>query len=83
MFGKDRAGLPTGWHLVNINGRHLYGKFVQVALNVVKTEPTDITAIPNLLSQELRALFGGVLPQRPRVRLVREAGAAVWRVERG
>lgn len=83
MFGKDRAGLPTGWHLVSINGRHLYGKFVEVALNVVKTEPTDAAQIPNLLSQELRALFGGVLPQRPRVRLVREAGAAVWRVERG
>ena len=82
MFGKDRAGLPTGWHLVSINGRHLYGKFVKVALNVLKTAPTDSGPSQNLLSGELRELFGGTLPHRPRVRLVREIGAAVWRVER-
>jgi hypothetical protein len=42
MFGTPRPhGLPDGWHLVTLNGRHLYGKFVKVALNVVKTQPTD------------------------------------------
>jgi hypothetical protein len=82
MFGKERSGLPTGWHLVSINGRHWYGKFVKVALNVLKSAPTDAGTNQNLLSQELRTLFGGTVSHRPRVRLVREIGAAVWRVER-
>ena len=28
-------GLPSGWHLVSINGKNLYGKFAKIALNVV------------------------------------------------
>ena len=82
MFGSDRAGLPTGWHLVGINGRHLYGKFVKVAMNVLKTEPSDDQSVPNLLTAELTRLFGGRLRPRSRVRFVRDTGASVWRIER-
>ena len=80
MFGAPVEGLPSGWHLVSINGRNLYGKFAKIALNVVKAEPTDKATVPNVLTDELRALFGGVLPRRPRVRLVRQAAAAVWEI---
>ncbi len=84
MFGsgREREGLPMGWHLVAINGRHLYAKFVKVALNVLKTEPTDSRQVPNLLSNELLKLFGGMLPAKPRVRFVRRAGEAVWEIQR-
>ncbi len=82
MFGDHRAGLPTGWHLVSINGRILYGKFVAVALNVLKAQPSDARSEPNLLTEELRKLFGGALPPRPRVRFVRQTGTAVWEVRR-
>lgn len=82
MFGDHRAGLPTGWHLVSINGRHLYGKFVKVALKVLKAQPDEARHAPNLLTDELRRLFGGTLPPRPRVRLVRQTGAAVWEIRR-
>lgn len=82
MFGNDRAGLPAGWHLVGINGRHLYGKFVKVAMNVLKTESSDEQRVPNLLTLELTRLFDGRLPPRPRVRFVRDTGANVWRIER-
>jgi hypothetical protein len=67
---------------VAINGRHLYGKFVKVALNVLKAQPSDARSEPNLLSDELRRLFVGSLPARPRVRLVKQSGAAVWEVWR-
>ena len=80
MFGKSRQGLPEGWHLVAINGKHLYGKFVAVALNVLKTAPVDSQEVPNVLTEELRALFGGKLPGKPRVRFVRQTAAAVWEV---
>ena len=83
MFGTPRPhGLPDGWHLVSLNGRHLYGKFVKVALNVVKTQPTDSREVPNLLTQELTQLFGGVVPSRARVRFVKQPGAAVWEINR-
>lgn len=83
MFGTPRPhGLPEGWHLVALNGRHLYGKFVKVALNVVKTQPTDSREVPNLLTQELTRLFGGVAPPRARVRFVKQPGAAVWEINR-
>ena len=83
MFGKPRPhGLPEGWHLVALNGRHLYGKFVKVALNVVKAQPTDSREVPNLLTQELTQLFGGVVPSRARVRFVKQPGAAVWEINR-
>lgn len=80
MFGKTRQGLPEGWHLVSINGKNLYGKFVAVALNVLKTAPVDSQEVPNVLTEELRALFGGKLPGKPRVRFVRQTAAAVWEV---
>ncbi|MEN9315694.1 MAG: hypothetical protein RIS35_2087 [Pseudomonadota bacterium] len=82
MFGNDRAGLPTGWHLVAVNGRHLYGKFVKVAMNVLKAQPSEDQAVPNLLTEELTRLFDGRLPPRPRVRLVRDTGVNVWCIER-
>lgn len=78
MFGKERSGLPTGWHPVRINGRMLYGKFVEIALNMVKAEPSDKRSVPNLLMDELRALFGGEVPARPRVRFVKDPASAVW-----
>ena len=80
MFGAAIDGLPSGWHLVSINGKNLYGKFAKIALNVVKAEPTDSASVPNRLTDELRVLFGGELPRRPRVRLVRQAAAAVWEI---
>lgn len=81
MFGNRREGLPTDWHLVAINGRHLYGKFVKVALNVLKERPVDDRDEPNLLTAELTRLFGGAVPARARVRLTRQSGAAVWSIE--
>jgi hypothetical protein len=81
MFGKNREGLPTGWHLVAINRRLLYGKFVKIALNVLKERPVDDRDEPNLLTAELTRLFGGWLPARARVRLTRQAGAAVWNID--
>jgi hypothetical protein len=80
MFGHHRQGLPNGWHLVAINGRHLYGNFVSVALNVLKAQPGEARDEPNLLTEELRTLFGGSIPPRPRVRFVRQTGAAVWEI---
>jgi hypothetical protein len=83
MFGAPRpTGLPEGWHVVAMNGKHLYGKFVKVALNVLKTHPTDARDVPNLLTSELRALFDGVLPARPRVRFLKQSGTAVWDIRR-
>ena len=83
MFGAPRPpGLPEGWHVVAMNGKHLYGKFVKVALNVLKTQPTDSRGVPNLLTSELHALFDGVLPARPRVRFLKQSGAAVWEIRR-
>lgn len=80
MFGHHREGLPAGWHLVVINGRHLYGNFVAVALNVLKATPSEARSEPNVLTHELRQLFGGSLPRRPRVRFVRQTGQAVWEI---
>ena len=80
MFGSDRETLPEGWHLVLINGKHLYGKFVKVALNVLKDSATDDRSVPNALTGEIEALFGGRLPPRPRVRLVKTPGSLVWEI---
>lgn len=71
MFGNHREGLPLGWHLVSINGKHLYGKNAKVALNVLKKIPSDSFNCANQLTQELLALFESGLPNRARVRLVR------------
>jgi hypothetical protein len=80
MFGNNREVLPAGWHVVRINDRTLYGKFVKVALNKVAETPHDDAA--NRLTAELTELFGGSVPTAARVRMVRESGADVWRVER-
>jgi superfamily II DNA or RNA helicase/HKD family nuclease len=78
MFGSDRDGLPEGWHLIRIGKTIHYGKFVKIALNVVKARPTEDRGEPNLLTSELRTLFGGEVPPRAKVRFVKEVGAAVW-----
>lgn len=80
MFGADKSGLPVGWHLIAINGKHLYGKFVKVALNVLKAAPTDSRDQGNMLTGELETLFGGRLPARPRVRFVKAASSSVWQI---
>ena len=80
MFGDGRSGLPVGWHLIAINGKHLYGKFVKVALNVLKAAPIDSRDEGNVLTAELEALFGGRLPARPRVRFVKATSSSVWQV---
>lgn len=82
MFGKNREGLPVGWHLVKINGRHLYGNFVKIALNVLKESPDDSRNQPNLLTAELHRLFSGKITPRARVRFIRGAGAEVWEIQR-
>ena len=78
MFGADRTGLPEGWHPVRVGGEVYYGKFVQVALNVLKVRPTDGRAEPNLLTSTLQSIFGGEVPPRAKVRFVKDAGADVW-----
>ncbi len=80
MFGDGRGNLPEGWHLAEINGRRLYGKFVKVALNVLKERPNDSAEWPNILTEELQKLLGASIPQGSRVRLVKDVGAAVWRI---
>jgi hypothetical protein len=80
MFGNDREGLPEGWHLVLINGKYLCGKFVKVALNVLKDAAKDDRMLPNVLTHELEALFGGHFPPRPRVRLAKRPGSPVWEI---
>jgi superfamily II DNA or RNA helicase/HKD family nuclease/predicted house-cleaning noncanonical NTP pyrophosphatase (MazG superfamily) len=83
MYGKPRPqGLPEGWHLVAVNGKHLYGKFVEIALNVLKSQPSDSREVPNLLTQELSRLFNGSVPPRAKVRFVKQPGAAVWEIQR-
>jgi hypothetical protein len=82
MFGTNRDGLPAGWHLVRINGRHLYGNFVKVALNVLKDRPTDSKAVPNVLTAELMKLFEGTSGRKQRVRFLRQTSAEVWEIQR-
>lgn len=82
MFGERKeSGLPEGWHLVRINGQVLYGKFMKVALNVLKAEPSDDRSVPNRLTDELTTLFGSPPASRARVRLVKEPGAQVWEIQ--
>ena len=86
MFGRPRGDLPMGWHLLEINGRRVYGKFVEIALNVVKERPDDpqrpddAQRVPNILTQELSKLLGGTLGSGAKVRVVKDVGAAVWRI---
>jgi hypothetical protein len=78
MLGKDRAGLPEGWHPVRVGEIVQYGKFVKIAMNVLKARPNDDRSEPNVLTGTLRALFGGAVPPRARVRFLKDAGADVW-----
>jgi hypothetical protein len=80
MFGEDRTGLPVGWHVVSINGKHLYGKFVKVALNVLKATPNESREEGNVLTEELETMFGGRLPAGARVRFVKAVGSSVWEI---
>lgn len=87
MFGNgaSRAGLPDGWHPVRINGRFAYGKFVKVALNVLKATPSNDGSAPNLLTEELRQLLAvpndDVRGRRLRVRLVPLPAEGSWAIE--
>lgn len=78
MLGNDREGMPMGWHLVSINGRTLYAKFMKVAINVVKVSPSDDRGVPNVLTQELTTLLGKRMTGRARVRITKDAAAAMW-----
>ena len=77
--------MPLGWHPVKINGKYLYGKFVKIALNVLKDRPTDDRSVPNVLSEELIQLVGTPGKRqsgRPvRVRFLRSTGADVWDIQ--
>jgi hypothetical protein len=76
--------MPEDWHAVHINGEFFYGKFVRVALYVLKIRPTDDRNVPNELTPQLRQLFAkdaaGKLPLRPRVRFVRSPVSATWEI---
>jgi len=86
MFGEGahRNGVPEGWHAVHINGEFFYGKFVRVALNVLKNRPTDDRKVPNELTPQLRQLLAkdaaGTLPPRPRIRLVKSPVSSIWEI---
>jgi hypothetical protein len=86
IFGKD-APLPRGWQTVKINDEYLYGKFVKIALNVIKTQPEDNDAAPNLITAQLQQLFGGKSVAELRsghcVRITRLPGEDCLLVERG
>jgi len=86
IFGKD-APLPRGWQTVKINDEYLYGKFVKIALNVIKTQPEDNDAAPNLITTRLQQLFEGksvaALRSGHCVRLTRLPGEDCLLIERG
>jgi hypothetical protein len=83
--GPAREGLPSGWHPVRINGRFFYGKFVAVALNVLKDRPDDGDSAVNVLSSELRRLFrmrdDEPIARTHRVRLVPLPTESAWEIE--
>jgi hypothetical protein len=67
MLGADEeAPVPRneGWKPVEIGGRKMFAKFAKIAINILKDEPTDDSAIPNRLTEVLEELFGpgGYLP---------------------
>ncbi len=61
---KQRDRLPSGWIRLRANRVDYWGKFVTIALNVVKESPMDSRQEPNLLDGILRVWFGreGFLP---------------------
>lgn len=87
MLGSDeRAPIPRGqgWVAVRINGKALWAKFAKIAINVLKERPDDGAGEPNILTQELEAMFGpgGFLPQRGnKVRIgPAAADSATWEI---
>jgi len=86
MFGDgaQRSGVPEGWHAVRINGEFYYGKFVKIALNVLKIKPTDDRNVPNELTPQLHQLLThdatGTLPPRPRIRLLKSPVSSTWEI---
>ena len=90
MLGKDpRAGLVElprgqGWKMVRVNGRYLHAKFVKVAINLLKEQPVDGDAAPNLLTDEMKKLLGPDLlsfDKRYRVRITRLPQEDVWAID--
>lgn len=47
----------AGWQPVEIPGETFYGKFVKIALNVLKARPVDDATEPNVLTTQLARLF--------------------------
>jgi hypothetical protein len=86
IFGKD-APLPRGWQTIKINDEYRYGKFVKIALNVIKTQPDENDAAPNLITTQLQQLFGGKsvaeLRSNHHVRITRLPGEDCLLIERG
>ncbi|MFQ5910480.1 MAG: hypothetical protein ACE5IJ_07140, partial [Thermoplasmata archaeon] len=64
---RRRDRLPKGWVRLMANGVAYWGKFVKIALNVVKEKPTESRHESNLLDGILRSWFGreGILPGEP------------------
>ena len=64
MFGPkpvnalDVVPRSAGWQAVEIAGQLFYGKFVKVALNVLKARPVDEPTEPNVLTEQLARLHG-------------------------
>lgn len=61
MLGTDeRAPVPRGrgWVAVRMNGKALWAKFAKIAINVLKARPVDGDHEPNVLTEELVAMFG-------------------------
>ena len=86
IFGQD-APLPRGWQTIKINDEYLYGRFVKIALNVIKTQPDDNDAAPNLITAQLQQLFEGksvaALRSGHYVRITRLPGEDCLLIERG
>lgn len=89
MLGSPGTGrrdnLPKDWVRLMANDISYWGKFVKIALNVVKESPTESRLEPNLLDGILRTWFGrdGILPGAPVCHVgfrktKSEAGTQLW-----
>ena len=64
MFGPkpvnalDVVPRSADWQAVEIAGQLFYGKFVKVALNVLKARPVDEPTEPNVLTEQLARMHG-------------------------
>ncbi|MCJ2563791.1 MAG: hypothetical protein LN417_06855 [Candidatus Thermoplasmatota archaeon] len=61
---RDRLPPPFVWAKVHIEGEEYWGRFVKIALNVVKKEPTESRLVENVLPSILLDWCGreGILP---------------------